>query len=689
MLFVPAALMGATYPLLCAAASDEQRLDSGLYAANTLGAALGCVFVGFFAIGRYGVLGSGLLASAGNLACALAAWQLGRAQPSAPRERPAVAAPQSNELARFALAVAFGCGGCALAAEVLWTRALLPYLNSSSYAFAAILGVYLVCVAVGAAWGGKRVHTVTRERTCSDLALAQLVLGATVACSAQLMDLMELGHRGYVGARRVMSLESWLATVSSIVGRTALVIAIPTFLMGASFPFYLRLARASQQSTAGAAGRVSAANTLGGIVGSTLAGFVLLPQLGVVRALALCGAISLALGLWLGRKASWSRLRLSVAALGCCATLALCLAASPVPFVGRLASSGRILLVDEGPQDTTAVVATPRPGGRELLIFSNGVSYTGDNAASQRYMQLLGHLPVLLADDPSRVLVICIGTGMTAAAVARHREVRELHLVDISPAVHRTLPLFDHVNARVYRDPRVRIHEADGRQYLGQARERFGVVTLEPPPPRAAGAASLYTTELYERIRARLTPHGVAAQWLPLHGLSDVELRLIARSFQSVFPDAALFMLNQNEAALLGSPAGLRVDLDVLRARLHEPRVAAALARIGFDGATDDERAAQLLALEVAHGAALARALGPGPLITDDLPLIEHFAATLPSHGAADELGQKHSFLRRLLCSGELALPSVGEPRPQLAAARRAMHAQLASWAQSAGSCQR
>jgi spermidine synthase len=364
------------------------------------------------------------------------------------------------------------------------------------------------------------------------------------------------------------------------------------------------------------------------------------------------------------------------------AALALVLALSPgraIPFVGRLAEGHTLVLVDEGPQDTTAVVDIGAGTQRQRLIFSNGISYTGDNAPSRRYMRLLGHLPVLLADDPRESLVICVGTGMTAAAVARHPSVSTLDLVDISPVVSRTLPLFAHVNDRVFENPRVRIHEADGRQFMGRVPRSFGVITLEPPPPRAAGAASLYTAEIYQRAKASMQPGGMLAQWLPLHGLSETELWLLTRTFVRVFPQAALFVLNPDEAALIGSPGPLIVDLARLRERLEIPAVKASLAGIGF--ATDDpaQLAAAVLAIAPVHGETLARLAGEGPIVTDDRPLAETFAVLL---GTADgqrrhEEDGRNAFYRRVLAAPWAPLPTNATLPPGYAAASAQLRAEL------------
>jgi spermidine synthase len=377
-----------------------------------------------------------------------------------------------------------------------------------------------------------------------------------------------------------------------------------------------------------------------------------------------------------------SRRLASLAITVAVALLALALrpADSP-PFLGRLAQGARPLLVDEGPQDTTAVIEQGPPGKRDRIILSNGVSYAGDAPASQRYMGLLGHLPVLLSDDAGQCLVICVGTGTTAANLATHDEVRQLDLVDISPAIHKTLPLFAHVNHSVWKDPRVQMHEADGRQFMTRAPRNYGVITLEPPPPRAAGAASLYTIGFYKRARASLRPGGAIAQWLPLHGLTEAEIFMLARTFLAVFPDAALFLLNPDEAALLGSPSPLVFDVDRVRRRLESPAVLAALARIGF--ATDDagHLAADLLALAPVSGPALREMVGEGPVVTDNRPLIEQFGFVLAGDASArlDPDGRR-GLLRQLAHITAPALHIRGVALPDLPAAAEALRMRILAW---------
>ncbi len=668
LMLAPTVCMGLTWPLLTEAwRRHDPRAAGRLYAVNTLGAAAGALLTGFVGVGVLGIARTGFAAAAIDALCGLAALGLGDASEAATDE--GVEARDERRVPRWFLALALASGFVALAEEILWTRALLPYVNSSTYAFSAILGVYLLGLAGGAAIAARDAR---RDGDAATLAGVHLALALTVAATPMIFALAERHLPLYSGVRHATTFTVWTITVLASFLKAGGALAAPTLLLGATTSLAIRVALSLGLRPARAAGAYGSANTVGAIGGSVVAGFALIPLLGAHRAIMVCavGHAGIAAAWFaVGPSRAPTRAERGGALAVVAAVAALAWATPAAPFTGRLTAGYRLLVVDEGPQDTTTVVEVGRGATRHRGILSNGVAYAGDRPFSQRYMALLGHLPALFADDPSNALVICIGTGTTAGAVARHPDVRALTLVDISPAVHRTLPLFAHVNGRVWEDPRVRIVEADGRQFLSRHGASFGMISLEPPPPRMAGAASLYTRELYARARAALRPGGVLAQWLPLHGMTAAETWMLVRTFLDVFPDGALFVLTDEEAALIGGPSPFRPDLDRVRARLANPAVAAGLRQIGVRGATPEALALDLLTLSPVHGATLRALAGPGPLITDDRPMIEQFAVMLARASSRSPFAEsgRHAVFQSLAETPPSPLPVRGAAPPELA----------------------
>jgi spermidine synthase len=120
------------------------------------------------------------------------------------------------------------------------------------------------------------------------------------------------------------------------------------------------------------------------------------------------------------------------------------------------------------------------------------------------------------------------------------------------PAVVRAASSFKG-NYGVTTDPRVTLRLADGRRELLRGAFRYDLITLEPPPPPAAGVVNLYARDFYALARRRLNPDGLLAQWLPLSTQNDEDTRSLVRSFLDVFPHATLWTTELHEMLLIGS----------------------------------------------------------------------------------------------------------------------------------------
>jgi spermidine synthase len=282
---------------------------------------------------------------------------------------------------------------------------------------------------------------------------------------------------------------------------------------------------------------------------------------------------------------------------------------------------GSLLFFHEGATDTVAVVTKDYgfhdPGAKSLI--TNGVAMSATVKPVWRYMSAEGHLPVLMAAEPRRALAIGVGTGITLAAVVSHPEVERIDAVELSEGVLRALRSFDDENGRADLDPRVRIVRDDGRRFLERTRERFDVVTVEPPPPIVAGSSNLYSLDFYRLVRRALRPGGVTAQWLPLHAQSLASARMTARTFLAAFPHVQLWLPSVRDAVLLGSDRPLALDVARLDAAYATPATEANLR----DAYLETPEA--LLGAYLLDRDGIERWAGPGAILTDERPLMEFF----------------------------------------------------------------
>ncbi len=632
---LPATLMGGTLPAAVRAfAPDEAsvgRTSGILYAANTAGAIGGTLAVPFHFVPAFGVRGTGF--AAGFLCLAIAATALGfdrrlALRPSvahAPRHRKLelTAAPRA---ARLALALYAAAGAVALGYEVVWSELLVQFLSTRAYAFAILLAVYLGGLALGSRLAASRA-----DRSPDPWRLFGWLIAGAAAVS--LVTVAVLGP--------------WLPDAQVLAGKWALratgnetcemvarflvaagVVLLPTTLMlGAAFPVAARLvAAATGEAHVGrSVGAVVALNTAGGIAGTLLTGFVLVPTLGLVQSMgvlavtgALVGAIALSRGS--GKPTGHRAIPAIAGMVVAVAALALLI---PRDTLGRQLATergGDLLFYQEDPGGTVAVLEQPTTGKPFRRLYIQGVSNSGDALPSQRYMRLQALLPLLIhRGEPRKALVVGLGTGITAGALLAYPGLDTRVVAELLPGVVRAAPLFAG-NLGAATDPRIEIRLGDGRHEMLARDERYDLITLEPPPPSAIGVVNLYSRDFYELCRSRLAPDGLMAQWWPLPTQNDEDSRSLVRSFLDAFPYATLWTTELHEMLLVGSVSPIELDARRIAARFAQGTTAQVLDEVSV------ESPAALLATWVTGRDGLEYFAGSALPVTDDRPRIEHAA---------------------------------------------------------------
>lgn len=528
VLGIPSAALGATIPVYGLIASRFRTSLSMLYGLNTLGAALGCLGLAFLAIPQLGVQTSIYVISAINFAVALGAWGL---DSSTEQKKPRSAVADCEPVQGWELGVALLTGFATFCLEVAWFRALRAAFQTTTTTFAILLTAVLLSLTVGS-------HLARRR-----LPLGRLLSGAGIAILLA-TPLIERFDSLEQPGQYWLLLVQWLVCCLAVLGP-------PMAMLGAALPSLLDLRPGLSNWS-----RLYTANTMGAVLGSLSAGWLLLPQLGFVATAWLVGVLVGLIGLALGRR--WS----SAEAVGLLAALAVAWATRSGIGSSRVICHSirdyRILRYLEGPDSSVAVVEglDSTSAGAEIsrqLVIDGFVATS--NGKSGHYMAWMGRVPMLLNANPKRALVICFGTGQTVNAV-RQEGPEWVDVVDINSRVFECAPLFSSVNQNVLDDPRVHATVMDGRSWMRRTRARYDIITLEPMPPRQAGVNSLYSREFYQLAAARLNPGGVVAQWLPFHLQAPAYSMAMAASFRSVFSDSIIWQDPNGDGILVGRVGG-------------------------------------------------------------------------------------------------------------------------------------
>ncbi len=593
-LLPPTVLMGASLPAIARWVETTPRGVSWLgffYGGNIAGAVLGCLLAGFYLLRVHDTATATFAAAALNGAVALAAAGLAAVSPhraglGAGQAEQGVA-PAPGVWAVF-LAIALS-GGCALGAEVVWTRLLSLLLGPTVYTFSIILAVFLAGLGMGSSTGAYLARRIARPRIA--LGVCQMLLTAAIAWSA------------YVLAR---SLPYWRVNPSpsdpwskfQLDVMHCLWALLPgTCLWGASFPLALAAAAGREQDPGRLAGRVYAANTAGAITGALAFGMLLIPALGTQQSQRLLMGLSAAAALLalaprrLGRRAA-----VALASTLMAAWLAWQLPAVPwgVVAYGRQLPTrslvGDLVYLGEGMNASFAV--TDLYG--TLRFHVSGKVEASSDQQDMRLQRMLGHIPALLHPRPQSVLVVGCGAGVTAGALVVHPEVERIVVCEIEPRIPQAAArYFGRENHHVLGDRRTQVVTDDARHFIRTTPEKFDVITSDPIHPWVKGSATLYTREYFELCKRRLNPGGFVTQWAPLYESTLEAVKSEIATFFEVFPEGTIWgndtvFEEGYDVVLLGQTGAVRIDVDELLRRLERPeqaRVVKSLRELGFGSA--------------------------------------------------------------------------------------------------------
>jgi spermidine synthase len=609
ILALPTTMMGITLPLLTAAVSRANESAgtsvSWLYALNTLGAMTGTLLAGYILIPAIGIRNSFMLAATLNVIVgATALWLSSPAEAGHHTAGMAPGHPRTDAGWLIPLVVAVS-GFASLALEIVWFRLMLQFVVATTEAFTAMLTTVLGGIAVG----GMIAALVLRRARDHSVALGVVQALTGIAAVASMSFLLWTVQHGWD------TLQLWRAVLIAILP--------PSLCMGIGFPLALGLA--AQASDAGAAGetgdageqrrltrrigRLYSLNVAGAIVGSLAAGFLLLPRVGSVKTLIALGAVFVFSGLLVlvSRRSVW---RFGGALV---LVTAFVLIARDLPDPFRVAIDRRYgtqLLEfwrDEGAQTAVSV----RASQFQHVLYLDGLHQANDQPAMVRLHRAIGHLPMVLHGAPKSVLVIGMGGGATPGAVSQYDA--SVEIVELSDSVRKAAPFFAHVNYDVLNRPNVRVRVDDGRNFLSLSGRKFDVITADIIQPGHAGAGHVYSKEYFTQVRNALNDNGVVLQWIGLR--PSVEYKLIMRTFLEVFPHATLW---HDANFMVGTTQPLRLERGTIERLRESPMTRDALADVGLRSWAD------LRSWYTAGPEEMRAFVGPGPILTDDRPLVEY-----------------------------------------------------------------
>ena len=613
LLVLPTIAMGATLPLLTEAlsrANPNFGANLGrLYGWNTLGAMLGALGAEAVLVPFVGVASAGLVAMSLNLLAGVFALRLSSTEAPLPTTAAAPRRRFSARVYRY-LVVGLLSGAVMLALEVVWFRFLLLTYTGTGLAFAVMLAVVLAGIGLGGLAAGRLAQRV--EHCHGWLPHVTAASGALVVLTYYGFDLFT------VVQMRVN------ATLPMFVGFATFLMLPVAVLSGAAFTLVGRAVNDELGGSMRTAGVATLWNTVGATAGSLVAGFVLLPTLGMERSLFTLAAAYLLTALLVPASSSAADKRIARSAWATIGVTAAVLAIFPFglmersffKIVERALPEHTLIATREALDQTIRYYRRDVFGAPQYYrLVTNGYSMSATSVIAKRYMKLYVYLPLALNAGARDALLISYGVGSTAKALTDSAGLRHIDVVDISRDILDMTSIVYADRDNPLHDPRVEVHVEDGRFFLNTRSRTYDLITSEPPPPKVAGVVNLYTEEYFRAIRSHLNPGGYATYWVPVHQLQPLDTLAIIKAFCGAFEDCTLWDGAGLEWMLMGTNGASReVPTDSFTAQWRDERVRPELVSLGF------EHPEQMGALFMADTADLAVLTAKIPPVTDNYP---------------------------------------------------------------------
>ena len=396
--------------------------------------------------------------------------------------------------------VLLSTGASTMIYEVVLIREFTVILGSSFYSSAVVLSSVMLGLSIGA---------YTFGRLSDRFNPINLLFTLEIAIASLSVIIIPL-------ARKTAVFDWEVALILSFV-----IPLIPAILMGGELPIAIKLT-SEFKKIGEASGICYSLDTLGGILGSLLSGFVLIPTLGSLRTVLTAGMLNTigALSVLFMRRykiALSFTLKRLVALLSIFLILIVtALSAEVIEFRTQAELYEGFYLIEavQTRYQTIVIAYHPLIGKCLFLDGSLQISEVGDEPYSEALV--LPALVTLLAEKkPIDVLIIGGGDLGVAEVLTRFPKdyIRSITLVELdSKVIELSKKYLSSIHKDCWKDERLEIVYTDCRLFLNKAirdGKKFDLVIVDLPDPKDDLTATMYSLEFYNTIYDVLSDDGL------------------------------------------------------------------------------------------------------------------------------------------------------------------------------------
>ena len=554
IILIPTILMGGTLPVLIRGfliKNDQLGSKlSALYYINTIGAVFGVLVSGFFLIQFVGLKNTNFFTIGINIFIAIIAFFYGAKHKNEylTNEEKDTSLMKTKEK-KFLLLSIFITGLAGLGLEVIWTRVLVQSFSGTIYSFSIMLASFLF----GIFYGSKKINENIDQnnQSISLLFKLQLWLASSVALLAPLTYVFPnfFGNLLWFLEKINPGEFAFSAIISQFIV-SIIIIILPTVFLGASFPLAVKVYSENSKFVSSKTGEVYFFNTLGALLGSLIAGFIIIPNLGTQIGLIFISFLFLISSFFINKVITSKNLFfedfkfhkfISIFCILFCLIIVLILPRKVViNYNMQKNSNPEILYHKEGIAHTIDIV---RSEDKKIIFMVNGNIESDTSYIQKRHFILKSLLPLLLhdQDEIDKTAIVGMGLGITLESLLNNSITRQITLVEISEDVitaHKKKKL---LSTNVFENEKLRIIIDDARNFFKNNMAKFDLITADPIHPRISGVGYIYTKEYYELLKNNLNSNGIVLQWMPMYRISEKSFQVALKTFFDTFSNSSLW----------------------------------------------------------------------------------------------------------------------------------------------------
>lgn len=290
-----------------------------------------------------------------------------------------------------------------------------------------------------------------------------------------------------------------------------MLIIIIGMLTGFELPLLTRIIR-EYDNLKDVLANTTAADYIGGLVGSVIFPIILLPKLGFITTSYIVGILNIIVAGYLFIK--YKNKFKNPKYIGILIVLVLSVLFTGVitvqdteTFLEQKLYRDKVVFSQQSKYQKIVITK----GKDDVRLFLNGnIQFSSKD--EYRYHEALIHPAFSLLKNRSKVLVLGGGDGLAVREIIKYPDVDKVVVVDLDRAVTdlaQTSKYFLEYNQDSFSDERVHIINQDAYQFLEHAEEKYDIVIVDLPDPNNESLNKLYTVTFYWLIYSHLNEKGV------------------------------------------------------------------------------------------------------------------------------------------------------------------------------------